>query len=153
MPSFPWTKPDVHAACVNNIANKVAALRLTIAETQADNEYDGKSSAGDKHETATAMAHLELEKLHQSLSHQLDMNNVMLRIDPSTICETIVQGALIRTNNGPIYIAAALGQIEVKGEKVMVLSYGSPLVSALAKLPLGTAVRFNEEEWVCLNCC
>ena len=56
----------------NFIQTKIDSLRQMIADLTEDAKNDAKGSAGDKHETALSMMHLEQEKLNQKLKELMD---------------------------------------------------------------------------------
>ena len=56
-------KLELQAYCVSIVKKKCDLLKKQILARKQDLETASKSSAGDKHETARAMIHLEQEKL------------------------------------------------------------------------------------------
>jgi hypothetical protein len=74
---------------------------MIVALTE-DSKNDAKGSAGDKHETALSMMHIEQEKLNRKLREVLDQKTVLDKIDATTIAETIIVGSLVKAN-GFIY--------------------------------------------------
>jgi hypothetical protein len=145
-------KVAVHEASLAAAHSRLRSIQDAISAAQEGNEYEGKSSAGDKHETAAAMAHLELEKLASQLQQAKALLAALSQIDPKKVCRTIVQGALIETNKGWFYIAAALGKVEVQEQTINVISFASPLVQELNKAEIGKVIRFNNIDWLVKHC-
>ena len=56
-------------------------MQDTIADLTLDAQNDAKGSAGDKHETALSMMHLEQEKLNQKVKKTLEQKAILDNID------------------------------------------------------------------------
>jgi hypothetical protein len=104
---------------------------------------DSKSSAGDKHETSRAMAHLEMENRQAALQHLINMNAVLTQVDPAKPQTQIVPGALLVTDHGLFYITISLGKVVVNGQEVLVLSYQAPIITTLKNIPVGGKTSFR----------
>ena len=113
---------------VENVLNKrLATLTSQVQELQDALQSDTKSSAGDKHETAMAMAQLEQEQnqhLQDQVLKQLSIMQQPRWLEPA---QHGGPGALITTDHGFFFIAIALGKIQVHDQTVTTLSMASPL--------------------------
>ena len=87
---------------------------------------DAKSSAGDKHETGVAMAHLEQEKIGKQLQLVESMLSTVNKLIPLTTLK-VQPGHLIRTTAGWYFLSVGLGKIEVNEETIYCLSSQSPI--------------------------
>ena len=58
------------------IQDKIDAFQDMIAALTEDSKNDSKGSAGDKHETALSMMHIEQEKLNYKLKEYLNENKL-----------------------------------------------------------------------------
>ena len=58
-------KQKIKSHYQNLLSEKINELRFMISDLTQDAQNDAKGSAGDKHETALSMMHLEQEKLNQ----------------------------------------------------------------------------------------
>jgi hypothetical protein len=87
---------------------------------------DVKSSAGDKHETSVAMAHLEQEKTGKQLQLVESMLSTVNKLIPLTTLK-VQPGHLIRTTAGWYFLSVGLGKIEVNEETIYCLSSQSPI--------------------------
>ena len=67
-----------------------------ISALTEDSKNDAKGSAGDKHETALSMMHLEQEKLNHKLKEVLEQKTILDKIDSSLIHNTITVGSLVQ---------------------------------------------------------
>ena len=140
-------KKNIHNNCLQSLEEKIVEVKNQITDLNQSFADEGKSSAGDKHETARAMAQLEVEKLHQQL-HQFETQiNVLKKLNPDFHSETIPiaigTGSLIKTDKGNFFIAIPLGKIE----DVMVISAASPLGKEMIGKKAGEEVVFNGMEY------
>ncbi|MBS1568434.1 MAG: hypothetical protein JST45_03235 [Bacteroidetes bacterium] len=142
-PGFAALKLAVHAACLAQAGKRIASARAGLEQAREAGAEESKSSAGDKHETARAMAHLELEKQLTVINNLLEMEAALGRIDPAVRMQLAGPGALVGTDQGIYYIAAALGSVEAGDHKVQVVSMHAPLIAALKGLRAGEAVIFR----------
>lgn len=144
-------KSNVRNECCKILAERIQSLRQQLHELVEGAKNDSKSTAGDKHETARAMMQIEQEKLSNQLSLLLTQEQVLKRIDPEAKSEIVVNGSLVKTNQGWIYISIPLGKIVVDGESVMCLSAQSPLGQKLIGKRRNERVAVNGSEFVLLT--
>lgn len=114
-----------------------------ISDLAQDAQNDAKGSAGDKHETALSMMHLEQEKLNQKLAEIISQKNIVDKIDADSIHTKIALGSLVQTNEMLFYISAALPKIQIENKTIIAVSPQSPLGSQLIGKNLGDEVEIN----------
>ena len=114
-----------------------------ISDLAQDAQNDAKGSAGDKHETALSMMHLEQEKLNQKLAEIIEQKNVVDKIDADAIHTKVALGSLVQTNDMLFYISAALPKIQLENKTIIAVSPQSPLGSKLLGKSIGDAVVIN----------
>lgn len=140
-------KKPIHSLCLQSLEEKISSVKKQISELNQSFADEGKSSAGDKHETARAMAQLEVEKLHQQMHQFENQIGVLKKLNPDFHSETIPiaigTGSLIKTDKGIFYIAVPLGKIE----DVMVISAASPLGKEMIGKKMGDEVVFNKMKY------
>jgi hypothetical protein len=136
-------KQKIHAACLNVVDKKIQALQNTLQELGEGALSDGKSSAGDKHETARAMMQLEQEKISKQLDELIAQKTVLQKIDATLKSAQITKGSLIKTNKGYLFLSIALGKIMVNGIEIIILSPQSPLGLKLMGLQVKSSVDIN----------
>lgn len=124
-------KQKIHQQYLQLVQDKIDVFRDMIAALTEDSKNDAKGSAGDKHETALSMMHLEQEKLNHKLKEVLAQKAILDKIDSTTIAKTIIVGSLVKANGIYLYLSAALPKIAVEGINVIALSPQSPLGSHL----------------------
>jgi transcription elongation GreA/GreB family factor len=136
-------KQKVHDTCCRQLSERIQSLKSQLSELIDGAKNDSKSTAGDKHETARAMMQIEQEKLTNQLNLLLTQEQVLNRIDSSAKHELVSNGALVKTDQGCIYISIPLGRIAVGESFVMCISAQSPLGAKLVGKQNGDAVEFN----------
>lgn len=141
-------KQHIINACLNYLTQKVNSLNTIIREVNEAGNTESKSSAGDKHETAKAMAQLEQEKLGNQLKEAETQLADFEKHDFTKTSATVSQGSLIETNKGYFFIASSIGKIEVDGKAVFVISNKSPLAIAFAGKQQIDKVGFNGIEYM-----
>ncbi len=123
------------------LQDKEDIFRDMIAGLTIDAQNDAKASAGDKHETALSMMHLEQEKLNQKLKEILDQKAILNKIDATQTHCKIALGSLVQTNGMLLFISAALPKITIDDKTIIAVSPQSPLGSKL----MGNEVGFEFE--------
>ena len=134
-------KQKTHQQFLQLVQDRIDVFKDMIVALTEDSKNDAKGSAGDKHETALSMMHIEQEKLNHKLKEVLAQKAVLDKIDSTTIAKTIIVGSLIKANGIYLYLSAALPKIAVDGINVIALSPQSPLGNKL----LGNEVGFSFE--------
>ncbi|WP_348798994.1 hypothetical protein [Flavobacterium adhaerens] len=134
-------KQKIHHYYLQLVQDRIDAFRDMISALTEDSKNDAKGSAGDKHETALSMMHIEQEKLSAKLKEVLDQKAVLEKIDATTKTDTIVLGSLVKANGIYLYLSLALPKITIDGINVIALSPQSPLGNKL----MGNKVGFTFE--------
>lgn len=136
-------KQLVFDKCVNVLNEKIVELKQSLQELTEGAQNDSKSSAGDKHETSRAMVQLEQEKLGKQLSEIETQQQILEKIDVQKIHSSISLGSLVETNRGYLFIAIALGKVNVEGKDIMVISPQSPLGMKLIGRIVNDTISIN----------
>lgn len=140
-------KQKIKSHYQNLLSEKINDLRFMISDLAQDAQNDAKGSAGDKHETALSMMHLEQEKLNQKLAEIIEQKNVVDKIDADAIHTKVVLGSLVRTNDMLFNISAALPKIQLENKTIIAVSSQSPLGSQLMGKSLGDEVVINSNRF------
>lgn len=136
-------KKEVYKLCFQKLQDKIQFIESALHDLKSANQNDSKSSAGDKHETAGAMLHLEQEKLNRQLVELIGQKKLFQQLNPELHSEQVVQGSLIECKEGWIYISIALGNISYESTNVSVISIDSPLAKSLTGAKKGDKVMVN----------
>lgn len=123
------------------VEEKIKTLRNMITDLAEDAQNDAKGSAGDKHETALAMMHIEQEKLNHKLKEVLEQKAVLDSIDVSTTITKVSLGSVVFTNRYVFFISSALPKIKIDDTEIIALSPQSPLGIKIR----GNSVNFQFE--------
>ena len=123
------------------LQDKIDAFQDMISGLTIDAQNDAKGSAGDKHETALSMMHLEQEKLNFKLREFLTQKDILDKIDASQSHSKIALGSLVQANGMLLFMSSALPKIVVETKIIIALSPQSPLGMKL----LGNSVGFSFE--------
>ena len=118
-------------------------LQDMISGLSDDAQNDAKGSAGDKHETALSMMHLEQEKITQKLAEAIALQGILDRIEVSKTNSKIALGSSVKVNALQLFVSAALPKITVEGITVLSVSPQSPLGSQLMGKKQGDIVVVN----------
>jgi len=123
------------------LQDRIDVFRDMISGLTEDAQNDAKGSAGDKHETALSMMHIEQEKLNHKLKEILNQKTILDKIDASANHTKIALGSLVQANGMLLFISAALPKITVDDKTIIAVSPQSPLGSKL----MGNEVGFEFE--------
>jgi hypothetical protein len=141
-------KSKIHLQYLQLVQDRIDAFRDMIAALTEDSKNDAKGSAGDKHETALSMMHIEQEKVNRKLREVLDQKIILDKIDSSIHSETIILGSLVKANGIYLYLSVALPKIMVDGINVIALSPQSPLGNKLLSNQEGFTFEINGTKYL-----
>src|SRR3970040_423305 len=136
-------KQKTYRYYVQLVQDRIDVFRDMIVALTADSKNDAKGSAGDKHETALSMMHLEQEKLNTKLKEVITQKAILDKIDPCKIAQTIILGSLVKANGIYLYMSLALPKINIDGVNVIALSPQSPLGNKLMGNVAGFTFEIN----------
>jgi hypothetical protein len=134
-------KQKVHQQYSLLLQDKIDVFKDMIVALTEDSKNDAKGSAGDKHETALSMMHLEQEKLNRKLTEFLDQKAILDKMDVAQSSSKIGLGSLVETNGMLLFIATALPKITIETQTIIAVSPQSPLGNQL----LGKEVGYSFE--------
>ena len=126
------------------IQNSLAAMQA--AQESANSE--SKSSAGDKYETSRAMGHLDREMHGRMYQQAQQERQIVERLDDTIIYKKGALGAFLKTSMGDFFLSISIGQVEIEGNKVMIISPQSPIGALLLGKIVGDSFSFRGKEAV-----
>ena len=129
------------------VQDRIDVFRDMIVALTEDSKNDAKGSAGDKHETALSMMHIEQEKLNHKLAEVLQQKTILDKIDASKELNIIALGSLVKANGIYLYLSVALPKITIEGINVIALSPQSPLGAKLMGNQMGFAFEINSTQY------
>lgn len=140
-------KQKIHTHYLQLVQDRIDVFRDMIVALTEDSKNDAKGSAGDKHETALSMMHIEQEKLNRKLREVMDQKMVLDKIEAATIAETIIVGSLVKANGIYLYLSVALPKINVEGINIIALSPQSPLGNKLMGMKVTHTFEINTTQY------
>jgi hypothetical protein len=141
-------KQKIHTYYSQLVQDRIDVFRDMISALTEDSKNDAKGSAGDKHETALSMMHIEQEKLNTKLKEVLDQKAVLDKIDAIKTTDIIILGSLVKANGTFLYLSLALPKINIEGVNVIALSPQSPLGNKLMGNVVGFTFEINTTRYI-----
>jgi hypothetical protein len=129
------------------LQDRIDVFQDMISGLTEDAQNDAKGSAGDKHETALSMMHLEQEKLNHKLKEILEQKAILDKINPSQTHKKIALGSLVQANGMLLFISAALPKLTIDNKNIFALSPQSPLGSKLMGNEVGFSFDMNGKHY------
>jgi transcription elongation GreA/GreB family factor len=121
------------------LQDKEDIFRDRITALTEDSKNDSKGSAGDKHETALSMMHLEQEKINFKIKEILEQKAILEKINADKVHKVIALGSLVKVNTMTVFISTALPKILINDVSIFAISPQSPLGSNL----MGNSIGFE----------
>ncbi|HMI79689.1 MAG TPA: hypothetical protein VK484_12900 [Ferruginibacter sp.] len=144
-------KQKIYDHYLQIINSGVAMLQQVLADLKESGSNETKSTAGDKHETALAMLQIEQENNRVRLQELFLQKAALEKLDPEVTAPMIVNGSLIKTNRGYLFMSIALGKAVIENISVIALSPQSPLGQKLMGLKVGESAGINNIEYLIEN--
>ena len=142
-------KENVYNRYRQLIDEKISLLSSTLNGLKESGSNETKSTAGDKHETALAMLQIEQENTGRQLKEALEQQLLFSKIDITVKTTYIIQGSLVKTNRGWLFLSIAPAKIKLDdGTTVIALSPQSPLGKQLMGLKIKDAAEVNNISYV-----
>ena len=141
-------KQKIYKHYLQIINDKINTLQHVLADLKESGANETKSTAGDKHETALAMLQIEQANTRGQLKDLQDKKALLEKINPALSVDKIVNGSLIKTDRGYLFMSIALGKTIVEGITVIALSPQSPLGIQLMGLLVGDVAEINDSKYV-----
>jgi|APEBP8051073403_1049400.scaffolds.fasta_scaffold00044_12 transcription elongation GreA/GreB family factor len=129
------------------IQDRIDAFQDMILGLTVDAQNDAKGSAGDKHETALAMMHLEQEKLNFKLKELLEQKAVLDKIDANSQHKVVALGSVVKTNQLWLFVSSALPKITIDDKTIFALSTNSPLACQMMGNRVGHTFELNGKKY------
>lgn len=125
------------------IEQRIATTKESMDQAQQAANQEGKSSAGDKYETARAMGHLQKDMHTRQLVEHLKELAALHEINADVIYPSAGTGAFITCEGISFFIAAGLGKQKIGEHTIFFLSPIAPLARILDQKKAGDSFLFN----------
>lgn len=139
-------KSKILTHCKKVLQERKANLEDSLRELKEAVEGEEKSTAGDKHDTARAMIHLEQEKLGKQLKNLEEETLRLARISPESRADAVQIGSFIETNKANYFIGPSLGKLRLDDSIVFAISLQAPLTQVMMGKRVGETFSFNGME-------
>jgi transcription elongation GreA/GreB family factor len=139
-------KSILYNKCLEIVAEKIRMAETGMKSAQDSANAEGKSTAGDKYDTARAMSHRERDLYAKQLAESLHLKKILDGIDVSKSTTTIESGSLVETSLGNYFMSVGLGLIKLEEITVFALSPISPIGKLILDKRKGEFVQFNGKE-------
>jgi hypothetical protein len=136
-------KQKIYDHYLQVVNDKVQLLQQVLADLKESGSNETKSTAGDKHETALAMLQIEQANTREQLEKIMLQKAAIEKINPTIVAEMIVNGSLVKTNRGYLFVSIAAGKTVIDGNAVVALSPQAPLGIKLMGLKAGDSIEVN----------
>jgi hypothetical protein len=130
-------KQKIYKYYLQLVNDKVSRLQQVLADLKESGSNETKSTAGDKHETALAMLQIEQANTRGQLNDALALS-----------ASVIVNGSLVKTNLGYLFVSVALGKTVIENMVVIALSPKSPLGQKLMGLSVSGVAEINGNKYI-----
>jgi transcription elongation GreA/GreB family factor len=141
-------KEKVHAHYLTVLTSKIKLLQQKLTDLKEIGSHETKSTAGDKHETALAMVQIEQANTRSQLQEVLIQKEIFDKIKMGVSSTTVINGSLIKTDKGFLYLSIALGKISIDNLSIISLSPQSPLGIKLKGLTVGDVAEVNNIKYI-----
>ncbi len=140
-------KNKLYEFCIHQIQNKLNVVNDVINSAQNSANAETKSTAGDKHDTARAMAHLETEKNAKQLAEINKLKKVLpyLKNTKNKLLNNVQLGSVVETNLMNYYISSNLGKTTINKKDFLTISPLSPIAQLLKDKKQDDVFNFNHQ--------
>ena len=136
-------KKELLTAILQTVLAKLKYIENEIKTSEESKNNDSKSSAGDKHETARAMAQIEIDKLRNQLSLTDKQYQALSQINADESPAKIGFGSIVQTNKACYFISIGLGKFVFKEQAIFCISLNSPIGALLLGKGIKEEFTFN----------
>ena len=137
-------KEEVYKECCEMVIEKIQVIEAAMAQAQESANSEEKSTAGDKHDTARAMSHIERDMYARQLSEALKLKQTLDSIDINLNRNEVEAGSLVVTDQANYFLAVALGKIMLEDKtEVFAISPMSPIGQKFLGKMGGAVINFN----------
>ena len=124
---------------------------MEAAKNSANEE--GKSSAGDKYETARAMGQLDREMNGRMYEQAQQERSLLDKIDTEIVFSKVAFGALVETSMGEFFVGVGVGIVNFEGKNIMAISPQSPIGQVIIGKTAGESFDFRGKMQQIISIC
>ena len=146
-------KSELLKLCKNFVQDRIKNAESAMQNAQQSANSEERSTAGDKHDTARAMSHLEQEKSAKYLDEAIKLKRALSELLKAQPSDVIDFGSLVVTNQGVYFIALSIGATKLNDVNYFIVSPTSPIAIAFKGLKAGDAATFNGRNFIIEEVC
>jgi len=135
-------KTILHNYCLEITQEKINRINTLLKSNKNALDTATKSSAGDKHETARAMIHLDQENNSMQMLEAQKTHRILSQITVEKHA-CVKMGSLMKTDKALFYISVGLGKQKMNDTDFFAISPVSPLAQKLMGLTENSTLDFN----------
>jgi transcription elongation GreA/GreB family factor len=139
-------KKEIHQKCLAYVDDLIEAVETGMRDAQEAAE-EGASSGADEMDASRAMAEIEKEKGATQLAETLKLKESLAKVRIDKAYETVQVGALVSTDNGTFFIAAATGKMKHHDKDYFAISPFSPIAKEMNGKKAGDTFKINGREF------
>ncbi len=128
---------------ISLIREKMDTVQEAMNLAQQSANQETKSTAGDKYETARAMAQNERDIYARQLLQIKQDFNTLQQLDIQKKSERIIPGSLTTTSFGTFFVSVSIGLTHWENQKIMAVSPVSPAGKAILGKQAGETFQFQ----------
>lgn len=136
-------KEKLLAYTILAVEARMQASWTAMQAAQASANEEGKSSAGDKYETARAMGQLDREMHGKQYARAQQERALLGRINLKDQFSKVNFGALVEASSGWFFVAVSVGSVQVDGQNVVVISPQAPIGQLLVGKSVNDTFAFG----------
>jgi len=129
--------------CHEYVEERISYMQNAIREAREAGNSESKSSAGDKYETARAMAQLEQEKYALQLEEAYKLKKALVAISADKTTDGVCPGSLVITDKGVFYLSISAGKYAIEGKEIFLVSPVAPIAVAMLSRKPGDTITVN----------
>lgn len=134
------------------LEEKLNDAKKNVELLQESLSQEGKSTAGDRHETGRAMIQIEMEQavklLNENERHLLDFKSTDFSIK-----SIVSKGSLVQTNHLNFLVGIPLGLMNFDNSAIFCLSDSAPLLLAAKGKKVNENFTFNNKSYHIISIC
>jgi hypothetical protein len=129
------------------LEEKLQRAKANFESVRESLDSEGKSTAGDKHETGRAMVQMELEQAGKIIreSEEMTANFNKLNFSPG---QTASAGSLVHTDKGIFFLGVPLGKISFEDQTVFCVGGLAPLFQVFIGKKEGEELSFGQQRYL-----
>ncbi len=142
-------KKKIVASCIETLERSADTVRETIDEIiQTANDYEGDHDIFDPFkEEMMKKKDLQVEQLHK----YLDDIKLIKKVDLNRFSDKVEFGTVVITDKQKMFIAAAIGKIQVNDDSYYSISTQVPVYKAMQGLKAGDTFQINNNQFKILD--